>query len=100
VLPQDPRALFDIPPEVAYLNCAYMSPLPRPVLEAGRAGLERKARPWQVRPSDFFDEPERARTLFAALVGGDVALQADPLLHQEAAPIAFPPDLLFHGSLL
>jgi selenocysteine lyase/cysteine desulfurase len=71
VLPQDPRALFDIPPEVAYLNCAYMSPLPRPVLEAGRAGLERKTRPWQVRPSDFFDEPERARTLFAALVGGD-----------------------------
>jgi hypothetical protein len=31
------RHLFDIPDDVAYLNCAYMSPLMKPALEAGTA---------------------------------------------------------------
>jgi selenocysteine lyase/cysteine desulfurase len=65
------RDLFDIPEDVAYLNCAYMGPLPRPAVEAGVARMRRKARPWEIRPSDFFAEPERARALFAGLVGGD-----------------------------
>jgi selenocysteine lyase/cysteine desulfurase len=65
------RHLFDIPDEVAYLNCAYMSPSPRAVTEAGRAAAAGKAHPWTVRPSAFFDAPERLRGTFAALVGGD-----------------------------
>lgn len=56
---------------VAYLNCAYMGPLPRRSVEAGRAGLERKGRPWEVGVPDFFEPLERARSLFAHLVGGD-----------------------------
>ena len=35
------RHLFDIPDDVAYLNCAYMSPLMKPALEAGITGLTR-----------------------------------------------------------
>jgi selenocysteine lyase/cysteine desulfurase len=67
------RALFDLPRETAYLNCAYMSPLLRCAVEAGAAALARKARPWTIRPADFFAETERARELFARLIGADAA---------------------------
>ena len=65
------RDRFDLDPDVTYLNCAYMGPLSRAVVEAGRAGLERKARPWTIGPDDFFDQVEEARGLFATLVGAD-----------------------------
>ena len=65
------RALFDLPREVAYLNCAYMSPLLTEAVEAGRAALARKARPWTIRPADFFEDTARARGLFARLIGAD-----------------------------
>src|SRR5262245_65667717 len=39
------RHLFDIPDDVAFLNCAYISPLPKASLVAGDRGLRRKARP-------------------------------------------------------
>lgn len=65
------RDLFDLPREIAYLNCAYMSPLMKPALEAGERGLRRKARPWTLPPAAFFDEVETARDLFATLMGVD-----------------------------
>jgi len=64
------RHLFDIPDDVAYLNCAYMSPLMHEVVAAGQAGVARKARPWALSPPDFFSESGEARRLFAALVNG------------------------------
>lgn len=71
------RHLFDLPDDVAYLNCAYMSPLLTRAVEAGREAIARKARPWNIKPADFFAESERARALFAQLLGAspdDVAL--------------------------
>ena len=65
------RHLFDLPEEVAYLNCAYMGPLARRVLSAGIDGLSRKARPWSIEPSDFFTPLTEARRLFGELIGGD-----------------------------
>ena len=65
------RHLFDIPDEVAYLNCAYMGPLMRPVVAAGDRGVRAKARPWGISPGDFFDEGERARERFARIIGAD-----------------------------
>jgi selenocysteine lyase/cysteine desulfurase len=65
------RHLFDIPRDVAYLNCAYMSPLMRHVVEIGRQAVARKAQPWTIRPADFFSGPEAARGLFARLIGAD-----------------------------
>ena len=59
------RHLFDIPGDVAYLNCAYMSPLMKPALEAGTAGLTRKAQPWQITPDQFFTGSEEFRTIAA-----------------------------------
>jgi selenocysteine lyase/cysteine desulfurase len=63
------RHLFDIPDDVAYLNCAYMSPLPLASVEAGRLAIARKARPWTIAPPDFFAGPQAARDLFAKLLG-------------------------------
>jgi selenocysteine lyase/cysteine desulfurase len=65
------RDAFDIPDDVAYLNCAYMAPQPHRVTEAGIASAKRKQRPWSLGPKDFFDDLERLRTLFAQLVHGD-----------------------------
>ncbi len=71
MVPGDQRNLFEIPEGIAYLNCAYMSPLPRAAREAGEAALARKAHPWEITPREFFDEAETARSLFAELVGGE-----------------------------
>jgi selenocysteine lyase/cysteine desulfurase len=71
------RDLFDLPDDVAYLNCAYMSPLPRDAVNAGIAGVSRKAHPWEVTPQSFFDGSERLRGLFARLISAapdDVAI--------------------------
>jgi selenocysteine lyase/cysteine desulfurase len=71
------RSLFEIGEEVAYLDCAKMSPLSRAAVEAGRRGIERKAHPWDVRAEHFFDESEAVRGLFARLIGAsaeDVAI--------------------------
>jgi len=57
------RHLFDIPDVVAYLNCAYMSPLLKSALEAGTAGLARKGRPWEITPDQFFSGAEEFRTV-------------------------------------
>ena len=72
------RHLFDVPDDVAYLNCAYISPLMKAAVAAGEAAARRKARPWEIFPHHFFVEVEEARALFARLVGaapGDIAIQ-------------------------
>ncbi len=65
------RDLFEIPEDIVYLNCAYMSPLLRSVREAGEIAIARKSRPWNIRPQDFFEESEVARHLFAELINAD-----------------------------
>jgi selenocysteine lyase/cysteine desulfurase len=62
------RQLFEIPDDVAFLNCAYISPLPKASLTAGDRGLRRKAQPWTIAPADFFTSSEAVRKLFADLV--------------------------------
>ena len=71
------RHLFDLPEDVAYLNCAYMAPLMHSVVDAGLRGVRRKARPWEIAAPDFFSDPAHARDLFARVVNaraGDVAI--------------------------
>jgi len=62
------RHLFDIPDDVSYLNCAYMSPLMKPALEAGTAGLARKAHPWEITPDKFFSGAEEFRATASQLI--------------------------------
>ena len=63
------RHLFDIPDDVAYLNCAYMSPLMKPALEAGVVGLARKSHPWELTPDKFFTGSDEFRATAAQLIG-------------------------------
>jgi selenocysteine lyase/cysteine desulfurase len=67
----DQRGLFEMPEEVAYLNCAYMSPQLRSVREIGERAVARKSRPWEIIPNDFFEDAEKSRVLFARLIGGE-----------------------------
>ncbi|HUG55971.1 MAG TPA: hypothetical protein VMJ92_02745, partial [Candidatus Limnocylindrales bacterium] len=59
---------FSIPAGTHYLNCAYMSPLPRVVEEAGIAGVRRKRDPSRIEARHFFEESDRVRDLFARLI--------------------------------
>jgi selenocysteine lyase/cysteine desulfurase len=71
------RHLFDIPDDVAYINCAYLSPMMHSVAEAGRAGIASKMRPWGVVTEDFFSGPDEMRTLTASLLNAapaDIAI--------------------------
>jgi selenocysteine lyase/cysteine desulfurase len=62
------RHLFDIPDDVTFLNCAYISPLPKASLAAGEEGVRRKTQPWTIVPADFFTKSETVRGLFAGLI--------------------------------
>lgn len=62
---------FEIPPEVAYLNCSFLSPNLTQVRRAGEQAIARTSRPWELAAEDFFEESELVRQLFARLIGGD-----------------------------
>lgn len=69
---------FSLTPDLHYLNCAYMSPLPRAVEEAGVRGMARKRNPSALVPGDFFQDSQKIRQLFAEIVNipdpGSVAI--------------------------
>jgi selenocysteine lyase/cysteine desulfurase len=66
------RHLFEIPDDIAYFNCAYMSPLLRAVRETGERSVARKSRPWELLPTHFFEVLHEARSRFATLIGAAV----------------------------
>jgi selenocysteine lyase/cysteine desulfurase len=71
------RALFDLPRDVCYLNAASYSPLPLRTLEAGRAAVARKGRPWLLDNEFAAQQYDRTRKAAAALINAapeDVAL--------------------------
>ncbi len=62
------KHLFDLPDDVTYLNCAYMSPQ---LLEVERIGIEqasRKNQPWNIKIDDFFQPVDALKTAFAQLI--------------------------------
>lgn len=67
----DIRALFDLPDDLAYFNCAALGPLP----DAARRCIEEaallRAHPWELTNTQWIDEVEERRALFAALAGTD-----------------------------
>ena len=65
------RHLWDIPREVAYFNCAYMSPRSREVVGAGTAVLAAKSRPCEISPASFFEGSEVLRGLYGEILGVD-----------------------------
>jgi selenocysteine lyase/cysteine desulfurase len=67
----DIRGQFDLSDDHAYLNTAYMGPLPTAAMSAGAAALAAKGRPWTVTVDDFFDPVTRLRGSIADLLDGD-----------------------------
>jgi selenocysteine lyase/cysteine desulfurase len=65
------RALFEIPDDVTYLNCASMSPSLRTVTAAGIDAVRAKASPWRLRASDWFAGAEPLRALVGRVIGAD-----------------------------
>ena len=74
------REKFDIPDEVAYFNCASISPLMNSARDAGIDAIVRRSHAWElVHPDDWLAPVRRARELFARLIGAeptDIALAA------------------------
>lgn len=71
------RDLFDVPRDICYLNSASYSPLPLRSLEAGRAAVLRKGRPWTLDAGFASRQHERARAAAARLINAetrDIAL--------------------------
>ena len=71
------RHLFEMPRQICYLNSASYSPLPLRTLEAGRAAVERKGRPWTLEAGFANAQHERTRAAAARLINAhadDVAL--------------------------
>ena len=64
------RSQFTLPPQVTYLNCAYMSPLMKDVEKAGIQALRRKRTPFDIKPIDFFNESDVLREEYSKLVNG------------------------------
>lgn len=86
------RHKFDIPNEIHYLNCAYMSPMPLASIQAAKDGLSYKTRPWTYQGSHFFEFTEQTRALAAELIGAasdDVALVPSASYGLQIAANAF-----------
>lgn len=62
------RAKFTLPPQVTYLNCAYMSPLLKSVEKVGVKALRSKRNPSSISAEDFFSETELLRKEYAKLI--------------------------------
>lgn len=71
------RELFDLPRDVCFFNAAAWSPIPLSAVEEGKAGAERKSRPWEIAEDFAAGQFSRARTAAAGLINAapeDVAL--------------------------
>lgn len=72
------RPLFDIPPGVAWFNCASRTPLLKASAVAGQAGIATRAQPWTMDSTALHDQAEHIRALVAGLIGAradDIAIQ-------------------------
>jgi len=64
------KHLFNLPEEIHYLNCAYMSPLLSAVEEVGLKAILRLRDPSGIRSVDFFTEQELVKRKFGQLING------------------------------
>lgn len=62
------KHLFQLPEDITYLNCAYMSPLLKSVEAVGMAAMQRKRNPIAITANDFFADGEKLKVLAGQLV--------------------------------
>lgn len=62
------RGQFVLPDDIAYFNCAYLSPMLKSAVRAGDVSGNIRARPWRISEENFYGETELARRHFAQLI--------------------------------
>lgn len=62
------KHLFDLSEDITYLNGAYMSPQLKSVTKTGLQSVQRKARPNEILPEDFFTQKDILKKRFADLI--------------------------------
>jgi len=62
------KHLFQLPDDISYLNCAYISPLPKQVEEAGMQGMIRQRNPALIEPEHYFNDAEVIRRNLGKLI--------------------------------
>lgn len=65
---ENQRHLFNLPDDITYLNCSYMSPMLKSVADIGVRAIYDKDDPSSNRPESFFDNTSALRTQFAKLI--------------------------------
>jgi selenocysteine lyase/cysteine desulfurase len=65
------RHLFDLGRDIAYLDAAYMSPIPTVAVTAGERGVRVKAAPWKMTIHSYYDEVEELRALAASMIAAE-----------------------------
>lgn len=65
---ENQRHLFNLPDDITYLNCSYMSPMLKSVAEVGVRAIYGKDDPSSNKPEDFFQNTRALRTEFAKLI--------------------------------
>lgn len=62
------RHLFNLPDDITYLNCSYMSPMLKSVADIGVRAIYDKDDPSSNKPESFFNNTSALRTEFAKLI--------------------------------
>jgi len=62
------KSIFNIPGDVIYLNCAFMSPGLKSINEAGVSAVHKRNEPWTLKVKDWFEPAEELKTLFASII--------------------------------
>jgi selenocysteine lyase/cysteine desulfurase len=66
------KHLFDLDPDVTYLNCGAYSPLLKSVVKAGHDGIDLKIKPYKIVPKKhFFEDVDEVRGLINTLLNGE-----------------------------
>lgn len=65
---QNQQYLFDLSEDITYLNGAYMAPQLKSVTQIGIEAVQRKSRPNEILPTDFFTQKEILKKRFAHLI--------------------------------
>jgi selenocysteine lyase/cysteine desulfurase len=65
------RDHFALPPDITFLNCAYMAPQLRAITAIGVDAVKRKETPWTIGSYEWFGQGEDLRAAVARLMDGD-----------------------------
>ncbi|UZD22422.1 aminotransferase class V-fold PLP-dependent enzyme [Algoriphagus halophytocola] len=65
------KHLFNLDPDIHYLNCAYKAPLLKKAEEAGIKAIQLERNPVNIKPSDFFTGVKEVKSRFAKLIASD-----------------------------